>query len=98
MAKTKVKVDTSYICPIIRNNGEKHVLEQLLESDGDMPEITTVGCFKTHPNKNHSWVSVKMITKGDKVLKMEVGEPDMKAIAEESAKIAFVETFADLES
>ncbi len=38
-----------------------------------------------------------MHTKGTKVIKVDADEPNLRAIAEESAKISFVDTFMSAE-
>jgi hypothetical protein len=60
----------------------------------DQPEIKSVGYMRVSPTSN-SWVSYVITTKGDKVLSIEVDEPNLRQIAEESAKINFVSTFSD---
>lgn len=69
---------------------KKHVLETILESK-DAPEIVSVGTVKI-PDTNQ-YVSFTLTTKGNKVVKFEVGEPNIKLIAEDEAKIAFVNNF-----
>ena len=100
MAKrTKVETEAKkpYISPIIRFDGDKHDLEKLdLEDPESMPELKAVGYMKIG-EKNHSWVSYTITTKGREVVSLEVSEPDMREIAEESAKIAFVQNFTDQE-
>jgi hypothetical protein len=86
-----------FIRPAIRSNGEKHVLEEIFEGDEDaMPTLKSVGFVKLKPGST-SWVSYTLITKGKEVLSMEVDEPNLRDIAEESAKIAFVSAFTEEE-
>lgn len=84
------------IQPIIRNNGEKHILEEMFEAGDDLPEIVSVGYMRLSPNSKQ-WVSYTITSKGHEVIKIEVSEPDQRAIASESAKIAFVNTFEGVE-
>jgi hypothetical protein len=56
-----------------------------------MPELKAVGYAKTAKG----WVSYTLTTKGKEVLSIEVSDPDQRQIAEEQAKIAFVETLVD---
>ena len=62
----------------------------------DQPEIKSVGFMRVNGNSN-SWVSYVIITKGDKVISITVDEPNMRTVAEESAKISFVNLFTDQE-
>ena len=57
------------------------------------PELTAVGYVKI-PNSN-TYVSYTITIKGDKVIKIVCDEPNLKAIAEESAKISFINNFVD---
>ena len=83
--------------PLIRSNGEKHILEEMFEDPlADMPVMKAIGYMSLKYGPN-SWVSYTVTFKGDKVLKIEVDEPNLRPIAEESAKIAFVEQFIDQE-
>lgn len=83
--------------PIIRVNGEKHILESIFEGPlEDLPELKSVG-YAPVKSGSHSWVSYVITTKGKEVINIEVSEPDLKAIAEESAKISFVNHFIDQE-
>lgn len=58
--------------------------------DGGL-ESVSVGVVK-NPGTNE-WVSFKVFLKGTTVAKIEVEEPNMRQIAEETAKINFVHTF-----
>lgn len=86
----------SFIVPLIRVNNQPHVLEEKFEKYPDkMPVIKSIGYFQLEQGKSNSWISYTLTTQGDKVLGMEVSEPDQKMIAEENSKIAFVNLFAD---
>lgn len=96
MARPK-KTD-AVVQPIIRANGEKHVLEKMFESDhDDLPEIKSVGFAKLPDGGSNAWVSYVITTKGKEVISIEVDEPNLRQIAEESAKISFVNQFIDQE-
>ena len=81
--------------PIIRNNGEKHLLETMFEGDhNDLPVITSVG-YMPLKEGHTSWVSYLIKTKGKEVISIEVDEPNLRELAEESAKVLFVTKFMD---
>jgi hypothetical protein len=86
-------VNNEFICPLVKVVGEKHLLEQLI-ARGEAPEIKAVGYMRLG-NQRNSWVSYTITTKGREVLKIEIDEPNMREIAEESAKIAFVENLME---
>lgn len=106
MAKAKTKTvkpveaaaveDNRFIKPLIQVNGEKHLLENLMDQD-DMPIMKSVGYMKVLKDKQHSWMSYVITTKGKEVISIEASEPDMREIAEETAKISFVNCFIDQE-
>ena len=73
-----------------QNDTKEHAMEAILNKEAP-PVVKSVGVFKL-PNTNQ-YVSFYMETQGDKVIKIEVEQPNLKAIAEESAKISFVNTF-----
>ena len=81
------------IKPLIRVEGVPHILETKLKS-GKMPEMKCVGYMNLDSGSN-SWISYTATIKGNEVLSIEVDEPNMRAVAEESAKIAFVTNFID---
>ena len=76
-------------------NEEAHPIDAVINSE-DAPEIKSVGFMRINPLSN-TWISYVMTTKGNKVLKIEVDEPNLRGIAEESAKIQFVQLFIDQE-
>lgn len=84
---------TKVICPIIHVAGERHAL-QFMWDKGDEPELKAVGFARLSETSNN-WVSYTITTKGDKVTKIEIDEPNMRQIAEESAKVSFVTELAD---
>lgn len=88
---------TPFIVPIVKVEGQKHDLEKMYEeAPDDMPEMKAVGFMHLDKGRRHAWISYTMTVKGDRVIKMEVSEPDMQAIAEENAKIEFVNCFTDV--
>lgn len=84
----------SIIEPIINVEGQNHVLDNL--DNSEMPILTSVGFGRVSDSSN-SYVSYIIKTQGDKVISIEVGEPNLKAIAVDEAKIAFVSTLLDKE-
>lgn len=95
MAKKKsiTNPETSFIEPIIRNNGEKHLLEEMFEA-GEEIELKAVGYAHIGKGPN-SWVSYVVTVKGDRVVNLKVDELNPKALAEESAKLSFVTDLMD---
>lgn len=83
--------NNSIVCPLVRFDGDKHLLEEFLEGpEEDHPEYKAVGYMRLNKGVTHGWVSYTVSIKGDKIQKIEISEPDMRQIAEETAKIAFV--------
>jgi pheromone shutdown protein TraB len=96
MSKATAKKE-SIVKPIISVAGETHPLESILAKDtSKLPEIKSVGYMRVSANSN-SWVSYTITSKGDKIISIEVDEPNLRQIAEESAKISFVNSFSDQE-
>lgn len=91
--KSNLNKSESIIQPLIRSNNEPHIFETMKE----LPELVSVGYCKASDERN-SWVSYKMTTKGNKIIKIECDEPNLRQIAEESAKISFVSSFVDEEA
>ena len=87
--------ETEFIEPCVRFEGSEHLLEKLIEDD-NAPTIVSIGCSSID-NKTNSWVSYKITTKGNRVIKFEVGEPNMRLITVDEAKVNFVNTFMDTE-
>ena len=93
--ETPKSLDESLIHPSIRCNEEQHVLEKAFDA-GEMPEMKAIGFMKLDTGlSSGNWVSYTVVFKGDKVLRIDVDEPTLKDLAEESAKIAFVDHFID---
>jgi hypothetical protein len=92
MAKVKI------VKPIIQVAGEpEHPLSVAVSGPScDQPELKSVG-FMRATDKSNAWVAYTITTKGDQVISIEVTEPNLRVIAEESAKISFVNLFTDQE-
>jgi hypothetical protein len=86
---------TQIVQPIIKDSRIPHPLE-VLESEGKFPDLTAVGILNL--GSGTKYVSYVLKTKGDKIVSLEVTEPDMKAIAVESLKTEVVLKFIDPES
>lgn len=100
MAKKKAQEEQveSIVSPEIRVAGETHPLEDLIYGEGEeAPIMKAVGYMRLNTKVQNNYISYVVTFQGDKVLKIEVGEPNLKAIAEETAKIAFVNNFIDSE-
>lgn len=96
MAKPKKQEESVIIERVIRSAEDAiHPLDKLINSE-DAPEIRSVGFMRISETSN-TWISYVMTTKGNKVIKVEVDEPNLRVIAEESAKIQFVNLFVDQE-
>lgn len=92
--QTKEK-QSSVIQPLVRVVGQKHVLEDIFDGEEeDVPELKAVGYARV-TTKAGGWVSYVVTFKGNKVLKLEVSDPELRNIVEESAKIDFVQSFLD---
>lgn len=97
MSKAKKPLLSNVVKPLIRSNDEKHLLEEIFEGPtSEMPEMKSIGYMKLGKGPN-SWVSYVMTTRGTEVLSIEIDEPNLRSIAEESAKINFVQSFVDRE-
>lgn len=96
MAKPqKINKPKEVIQPLIQVEGEPHILQSLFEGpQEELPELKSIGYGRLN-NSNHGWVSYVITTKGKEVIKIEISEPDLKPIAEESSKINFVNCFVD---
>lgn len=80
--------------PIIVVDGEReHVLKTLFR-DEKAPVLKSVG-FAHIPGSSGfaQYVSYTIMSQGDKILNIEVSLPNLKKIAEDEAKTAFVSTF-----
>lgn len=99
ISKLKVVESVSSIVkPIIREGDKKHLLEIMLDGDPNKyPIIKAVGYMPIRDGQA-GWISYTITTKGREVLSIEVSEPDGRLLAEDGAKIAFVNQFIDHEA
>ncbi len=75
---------------------KKHALQEIFDGpEAKMPVITSVGTVGV-PGTN-TWVSFLMKSQGRKIIEISVDQPNLRSIAEESAKISFVNTFMGVE-
>jgi hypothetical protein len=82
---------------IIFEGGKEHAMVTLFKGDEEkLPTIKSVGYMQV-PGTTQ-FVAYTLTSKGTEVLKIEVEEPNIRAIAEESAKISFVQSFIDVGS
>jgi hypothetical protein len=87
-----VKTPVEIIPSIQVIGGPKNALLNLFEGDHEkLPILKSVG-YGQIPGTN-TFVSYIIYSKGQNILKIEVEEPNLRAIAEESAKMFFVNTF-----
>ena len=94
MAKKKL---SQIVEPSIRMGDEKNLLEKIFDGlPEDMPELKSVGYAKIGEGQ-HAYVNYTITSRGREIIKIEVEEPNLRAIAEESAKISFVNHFTDPE-
>lgn len=72
--------------------GKKHALIGMFDGDhANLPVLKSVGCGRV-PGTN-TYLAYTIHSKGSNIIKIEVEEPNIRPIAEESAKIFFVNTF-----
>lgn len=85
-------VDSSLIEPSVRYDNDKHALEVLFDGDkNELPILKSVGYVKLPGTTN--FVAYTIQSKGREIIKIEVEEPNVRMIAEESAKIFFANHF-----
>src|SRR5690348_1333073 len=95
MARPKKDLEgTSIIKPLVKDPAKPHPFEDA-EKNGELPILTSVGFTRVGTTNN--FVSYVMKSQGDKVLSVEVSDPNLRGIAEESSKIDFVTHFIDVE-
>ncbi len=93
MAKS-IKATKSIVEPMVKFEGDnkQHAIDVLFNGDASaLPLIKSVGYMKVPSSNNY--VSFVMTTQGKEVLKIEVDEPNLRGIAEVTAKISFVNMF-----
>ncbi len=94
MSKIKeLKEEASIVKPAIKVNGVDHPLETLFKS-GKAPILKAVGMGRLD-SKSNSWASYTITIEGDKIKAIEIGEPNMRLIAIDEAKVGFVTNFMD---
>lgn len=82
------------IKPIVRDQKFKNVLEKIFEGDPEkLPVLKSIGYALV--GAGNSWVSYVIKSRGKEILSIEVSEPNLRQIAEESAKTDFVTNFMD---
>lgn len=87
-----VTTPSAIVAPSIQVEGKKNVLCQLFDGDpAKIPVLRSVG-YAEVPGTN-TFIAYTIHSKGREIVKIEVEEPNLRAIAEESAKIFFVNTF-----
>jgi hypothetical protein len=91
-AQAPVPVETKIIVPVVKDSHSFHPLETA-EAKGELPELTSIGMCRV--GETNTFVSYVITSRGDKVISVEVSEPDLKAIAIETTKIEFVNKFID---
>ena len=91
---SKVKIKT--VVQDLNDPNKIHPSAALFSSDEDMPEIKSVGFGRVSKTSN-SWISYVITTKGNEVISVEVDEPNLRQIAEESAKVSFINLFTDID-
>lgn len=86
----------SLIQPLVQAAGETHILQKL-QDQKTPPILKAIGYAKVGEGA-HPFVSYVVTFQGEKVLSIEVSDPDMRQIAEDQAKMSFVEQFVDKEN
>lgn len=81
----------SVVTPIIKIEGHTNVLEDMIKGS-DAPTLKSVGYARVGEGSNN-WVSYVITTRGTEVIEIQVDEPNMREVAEESSKINFVQEF-----
>jgi hypothetical protein len=107
--KKELKFPATLVRPsIIFEGDELHPLQEILSSDPkNWPEIKAVGYMRlprvydrkaTNKVKDTgNFVSYIITIRGAEVVSIDVEQPDLRAIAEEATKIAFVDQFMQSE-
>lgn len=91
MSKQKKLSDVIHESIKVEGSSKEHALKTLFNDD-EAPEITSIGYMKI-PGSNR-YISYVITSQGKEILKIEVSEPDFRAIAEDEAKINFVNCFS----
>lgn len=78
---------------IVFEGDKEHALKALFREDKP-PVLKSIGYGVIPGVEGYGkFASYTITSQGDKILKVEVGQPNLKAIVEDEAKIAFVTTF-----
>ena len=97
-APKKKQSPEEIVKPSIHIEGDKEHALKLLFREDDAPIIKSVGYAPLAGLPGHGrYIAYIVTSQADKVLSIEVEQPNLKGIAEESAKMAFVETFMGTE-
>ena len=92
--QTKEKRST-VVNPLVKVDGKPHVLEEIFDGpEAEIPELKAVGYAKIGNSRN-AWVSYVVTFKGTKVIDIQVTDPELRTITEETTKIDFVTNFMD---
>lgn len=94
MAKPKTKKASDLIEESIQVEGstKEHILKTIFDGDAsEIPTITSIGYMGL--KGSNKFISYIITSKGKDILKIEVSEPDHRAIAEDESKINFVNCF-----
>src|SRR3954470_20590442 len=87
--KEELKGVAKIVKPIIGQQKEKHPLQVLFSGEpAEFPVLKSVGYAPMGPGP--SWVSYLITSQGSEILSIEVGEPNLRQIAEDMAKTDFV--------
>ncbi len=98
---TKKKVTNKAIPKIVPsivfvNDDRKHAMIELFEGPAElMPVMKSVGLVRV-PGRR-TYMAYTLHTKGNQIIQIDVSEPDRKLIAEDDAKMSFVQNFLNLD-
>lgn len=89
--------NTSIVEPMMKFDGDvkPHKFETYI-MNGDQPVVKAIG-YTRIPGTSE-FVSYIYYIQGDKVLKVVVGEPNLRPIASDEAKVNYVQTFEGMDA
>lgn len=88
------ELNTTVVKPSIEFSDKKHILVSLFEGDEALlPTLKSVGYSKV-PGTNN-FIAYTITSRGTKIIRIDAEEPNIRPIAEETAKIFFVNAFMD---
>ena len=91
-AKTPKISDVIEETMTFQDQGKPHILKSIFDGPAnEIPTLTSVGYVRLPGSSKY--VSYVMTSQGTEIKKIEVSEPDHKGIAEDQAKINFVNSF-----